>query len=182
MTTHVEIELKQLIPKAMYEALLVTYPQGRWIHQTNHYFAYNDLNVALASRIREIDGQFTLTFKQSHPKGFLETSFELLDKDERIFERSDVRAFLQEQGFNQGFNPIGSLVTDRYLVQRPYGELCIDRNEYLKTVDYELEYELNEIDEKEAQDEFFKLLQDFHVRYQQAPSKYTRFKQMWQTL
>lgn len=175
MTTQLEIELKQMVEKDVYDALIRRFPNGEMQVQTNHYFRYSDPSIPIATRVRTLDESKTLTFKTPHPKGFLETHFAVNSIDVDVFQQDDVRRFLQHHQYTGSWTPLGALTTQRYLVHWTHGELCIDSNAYLDHHDYEVEYEILDGHEKEAQAEFKALLHVYHLNHTQAKSKYGRF-------
>ena len=175
MTTHLEIELKQLVEKNVYDSLVQRFPNGKMHRQTNHYFHYSDPSVPIASRVRTLNGSNTLTFKSPHPKGFLETHFAVDSIGLEVFQQDDVRHFLHQNHYTGTWVELGSLSTQRYLVEWTHGELCLDYNTYLDHHDYEIEYEILDGHEKEAQLEFTTLLDLYQLKHTQAPSKYGRF-------
>jgi uncharacterized protein YjbK len=175
MTTQLEIELKQLIEKSVYDALIERFPDGKMQVHDNHYFRYSDPSLPIATRVRVLNASKTLTFKSPHPKGFLETHFAVNSIDVDVFQQGDVRHFLQQHHYTGTWTPLGTLTTQRYLIQWTHGELCLDFNAYLDHHDYEIEYEIQDGHEKEARSEFTALLNSYHLKHTQALSKYGRF-------
>jgi uncharacterized protein YjbK len=175
MLSHLEVELKQLISLHHYHQLLVLFPNHEVIHQVNHYFRYDDDLERIACRIRVLNKTCTLTFKQKHTQGVMEYNFPVLKADASVFELPEVKQFLDDKHLSETWSYIGALETIRHLALLAQGELCIDKNRYLNQIDYELEYETTLDKEKEATDEFMKLLNSLSIEYQPAPSKFERF-------
>jgi len=175
MISHLEVELKQVVSHATFNRLIELFPQHELLKQTNHYYRYESKDTRIACRIRELNNTLTLTFKQKHPQGVLETNFPVRTCDPSVFHLPEVKAFLEVNGLFDQWTSIGSLETHRHLVRHTFGELCIDKNYYLGQIDYELEYETSSAHEKEAKEEFLKLLNELDVVYVPASSKFERF-------
>jgi uncharacterized protein YjbK len=175
MISHVELEFKQLISESQFKHLLILYPNHHLQVQSNHYFQYEDSNQHIACRIRDLNQQLTLTFKQKHHDSVLETNFLVDSISSDVFSLPEVQTFLRIQNLSQSWTYIGCLQTERYLVEELYGELCIDKNTYLDVLDYELEYEVRVDKEKEAKHQFVQLLDQLKLVYQPAPTKFERF-------
>ena len=172
--TQVEIEYKSLLTKAEFDQLRTHFKNAKLIIQNNIYYKYKNPNIKIACRIREKDGQATLTFKQDHTIGRLETNFKKIDKHSDFFAREDVKAFLIENGFTESFDPIGALLTYRYQILEEHQEICIDENHYDSIIDYELEVE--SIDSPEsALDRFNELCEQFNIQKQTSISKFERY-------
>ncbi len=175
MISHLEVELKQLIDEDHFHRLLELFPSYELLKQTNHYFQYEDPRVRIACRVRVLNNTYTLTFKQKHKLGVIESNFTVSSCDETVFSIPEVQLFLYDQQLSGQWHAIGSLETHRHLIQHTYGELCIDKNFYLSYMDYELEYETTLKQKKEATLEFLKLLEELNIDHQPAPSKFERF-------
>lgn len=175
MISHLEVELKQLIDENHFNRLQQLFPSYELLKQTNHYFQYEDPQVRIACRVRVLNDTYTLTFKQKHKLGVIESNFTVSSCDETVFSLPEVQQFLHDQQLFGQWRAIGSLETHRHLVLHTHGELCIDRNYYLGYMDYEFEYETTLKQKKEATLEFLKLLEELNIDYQPAPSKFERF-------
>src|SRR5690625_1656793 len=85
MTQQIEIEFKTMLTKSQFNFLLTQLPFPiNPIMQTNHYFETNEFSLRskqAALRIREKATTYTLTLKEPHEEGLLETS-ERLTKTE----------------------------------------------------------------------------------------------------
>lgn len=171
---HLEIEFKQMLTKAQTHALLKHFSHAQLIEQNNTYFLYKDTSIKIATRIRTIGDKSELTFKQRSLEGVIEHHFKMNSKDEDIFKRPDVLDFLSSLNLTSTFLPIGSLLTHRYFVIEENQEICIDENQYLGHVDYELEVESLK-DPQKAQERFLEILNEFSIEKSETPSKFARF-------
>lgn len=170
--TQLEIEFKTLLSEAQFNQMMESFKHAKVIKQINHYYQYSDPTVYISCRIRTIDNFNTLTFKQVHPEGRLETDFK--DVDENAFERADVKEFLNKNNLTKSFKPIGNLLSYRKLIEEDHLEICIDENHYLGKVDYELEVE--SIDNPLITEQRFnELCEQFEIKDKINISKYKRF-------
>ncbi len=172
--TQLEIEFKTLLTKKQFDDLKNHFKDAKLIKQDNHYFKYSDPKVKVACRLREIGDKCTLTFKQDHPEGRLETNFNNMIKDSNYFIRDDVQSFLKENNFNLEFIPIGNLLTHRYQVIEAHQEICIDENFYNGNVDYELEVESID-DPLSAKKRFIEICTLFNIEAQAPITKFERY-------
>ena len=117
---------------------------------------------------------FRSTFKIKQAKGRLEVNFDVSSNDLKMFSRADVQSFLLDNGYTQAFTYLGTLTTLRRLIVETDGELCIDENHYLGKVDYELEYEVTQNEER-AFARFNDLVTTYQLSNEKAKTKYHRF-------
>ena len=131
----IEHEKKVLLSKCEYMCILNdVYEFGEEQIHINHYydtdsFGYNDLGITC--RVREKKGVYIATVKQhGAPETASEkSSYVKNEKDNSLFEGMNVKYF-------------GSMKTERRETTPCKGvTIVLDRNEYLDTVDYELEIE-----------------------------------------
>lgn len=174
MNTNLEIEYKTLLTYDQFKQLSLSFNNVPVITQINHYYQYSDELMPIAARIRQIDQHFELTFKIKQAKGRLEVNFDVLSNDILMFSREDVQTFLIENGYSQSFTYLGALTTYRRLIKEADGELCIDENHYLGIVDYELEYEVTNNEER-AYSRFNDLVTNYRLSTEKAKTKYHRF-------
>ncbi|WP_212685903.1 CYTH domain-containing protein, partial [Salmonella enterica] len=77
MAQEIEIEFKNLLTEEEYLKLLSNLPFPKYSQtQTNYYFETEDFSLKAhgsALRIREKNGNYTLTLKETHELGLLET-------------------------------------------------------------------------------------------------------------
>lgn len=170
--SHLEIEYKALLTQQQFNDLNNYFNHSQTIHQINHYFLYLDPSVHISCRIRQIDTTFTLTFKQDHTVGKLETNFIDIDFTQP-FIRQDVQTFLIENNLNKPFTLIGSLTTIRHLTLEDHCEICLDENNYCGISDYELEVE--SIDDPFYTQALFNKICDEFELIENSASKFKRF-------
>ncbi|MBP3949511.1 CYTH domain-containing protein [Bacillus suaedae] len=153
MSQEVEIEVKSMVDKNGYLTLLQAFGlnQKDAICQHNHYFESNNFSLkekGAGLRIREKDGQYTLTLKQPHTIGKLETH-QTLTVDEWLTAKKKhiIPVGAVQDQLNSLQIPInelryvGTLTTHRIEINYNSGLLCFDRSEYFDQSDYEIEFE-----------------------------------------
>lgn len=177
MTKNIEIEFKTIVSKEQYENLLQTFHlRDNVFKQVNYYFdtdSYQLNQQQIVLRIRKkSETYYKVTLKSQSDKGAFENHL-LLTKNQA--------EEMIEHGFytKDYFDHIDYFVTfkvslDNYRVSTPYldGVLFLDRCEYCQTVDYEIEYEVNNHDE--GLKTFQKFLNDHHIDYQPTKRKSER--------
>ncbi len=156
MSNAIEIEAKALVNKEQYSRLAKLFPSAPRYLQTNHYIDSPDRVLAkagIALRIREKAGAFELTLKTPLSQGLLEKSVPLTMnefaalRDFNEFPKNDLRRFLTMLDFNvDDLRILASLTTDRIDVDYQGGLLSIDRNSYGSKVDFEVEFEFNNLE------------------------------------
>ncbi len=165
MKSNLEIEYKTLITSNQYNLLVSHFiNEATLFNQTNTYFDTTPSlkERGMACRIRQINNTylFTLKIKNQVDLGVVEIEFpvlscSLLDSNiQEIFKKYDIPS-LEE---------VGSLSTLRYQIELEKGFLCLDKNTYYNTEDYEVEYELKDgyTDDLKF---FITLLQQFSIPY-----------------
>ena len=156
MSNAIEIEAKALVSKEQYSRLAKLFPSAPRYLQTNYYIDSPERVLAkagIALRIREKGGQFELTLKTPLSQGLLEKSVPLTMnefgalRDFNEFPKNDLRRFLTMLDFNvDELKILASLSTDRIDIEYEGGLLSIDRNSYGDKVDYEVEFEFNNLE------------------------------------
>ena len=156
MSNAIEIEAKVLLSQDDYRKLVKLFPDSPRYTQTNHYIDSDDRVLAangIALRIREKAGQFELTLKTPLSQGLLEKSVAITMnefcalRDFNEFPKCDLRRFLTMLDFNvDDLKILTSLSTERIDVEYQGGLLSIDRNSYSGKVDYEVEFEYNNME------------------------------------
>jgi len=156
MSNAIEIEAKCLITHEEYRALVKLFAEADRYTQTNYYIDTDKRALAaagIALRIREKAGQYELTLKTPLSQGLLEKSVPITmnefcsfrDFDE--FPKCDLTRFLTMLDFNVAeLKILTSLTTERVDVDYEGGLLSIDRNAYSGQVDYEVEFEYNNLE------------------------------------
>lgn len=170
MKPHIEKEYKMMITKEIYDYYLSNLPLKTFV-QINHYYSTD--NPSFAMRTREIDNKILFTLKERKEGYKNEYEFEIKENN---LNDSRIQELLEEFNIN---NPVyeGVMKTTRSILDLEYGEFCLDKNEYLDKVDYEIEYELYDAN-KDINDEFIELLNKANLKYERSyKSKYGRFKE-----
>ncbi len=159
MSNAIEIEAKVLVKEEDYRKLCKLFHAYPRFVQTNYYIDSEERILAkegIALRVREKYGQYELTLKTPLSQGLLEKNapltreefFAFREKGE--FPKGDHVRFLTMLDFDVStFHILTSLTTDRIDVEYEGGLLSIDKNEYAGKVDYEVEFEYNNIGDAE---------------------------------
>ena len=156
MSNAIEIEAKVLLSQADYKKLVTQFKDFPRYVQTNYYIDTEDRLLAkggIALRIREKQGNYELTLKTPLSQGLLEKNspismneFAAL-RDFNEFPKGDTARFLTMLDFNTAdLRILTSLSTERIDVEYEGGLLSIDRNSYSGHVDYEVEFEYNNLE------------------------------------
>ena len=165
MKQNLEIEYKILISHDQYKQLSSQFIGEKGL-QTNFYYDTADFKLRhqrISCRIRTIKDQSELTFKMPGPVGKNEFTFEQIDL-RSVFSQADVLAFLSQLGVNSALIHQGTLQTVRTSIHLKHGLLCLDENTYNGITDYELEYEVED-DEEKGFVEFKTLLTKINLVY-----------------
>ena len=184
MSQEIEIEFKNLLNQHEYNKLLTELPfPCEGIVQTNHYFETKDFSLkqhGAALRIREKSGKYTLTLKEPHPEGLLETHDTLTEREVELWLNGT--PLMKENVGNQlrslGIVPtelklFGSLTTERREVKDRGVLLVLDYSTYNSESDYELEIEAS--DRLSGEAAFRQILKEFDVKEKHTPNKIERF-------
>ncbi|MEW4192347.1 CYTH domain-containing protein [Bacillus altitudinis] len=182
MAQEIEIELKQLLMKEEFEQLKEYFQlKDEDFHtQTNYYFDTPQFDIKskfAALRMREKGGQWVLTLKEPHEIGLLETHqtidppaslehFHLLEGE--VADRL-VHLHIQKDQIVY----FGSLETSRAEKMIKEGLIVLDHSRYLTVEDYELEFEVSDLDIGQAA--FTALLQQFQIPPRHTKNKVVRF-------
>lgn len=172
--TELEIEYKTMLTQEQFNNLKDHFKDAILIKQNNRYFKYSDSNVHIACRIREKGNQATLTFKQDHLEGRLESNFKNIDLESDFFKHEDVLIFLNKNHLDKAFIYIGDLLTYRYQILEEHQEICIDENHYEGVIDYELEVESID-DPQSALNRFYEICDQFKINKESSISKFERY-------
>ncbi|MCR5350187.1 MAG: CYTH domain-containing protein [Acholeplasmatales bacterium] len=169
-----EIEFKSFISEDNYNSLLKEFGlENNIFKQINHYFDTDDeklLKDMIVLRIREKGNNFKLTKKTRGESGNDETHI-LLTK-EKAQE-------LLENGFNADIIGLpydvklkAELTT--YRCSTPYrnGTIFLDRSEYYGHVDYEIEFEVDDLEQ--GKQDFYRFLEKHNIPYKESIKKSKR--------
>ena len=160
MSNAIEIEAKALVSQEEYRALCKAFPNCERYRQTNYYIDSEDrvlLKEGIALRIREKDGVYELTLKTPLSQGLLEKTnnitmnqFAML-RDFEEFPDADLKRFLIMLDIDvSSLKILCSMTTERIDVPYKGGLLSLDRNSYNGVIDFEIEFEYNNMAEAEA--------------------------------
>ena len=180
MSNAIEIEAKALVDKGEYEKLIRLFPQCPRYLQTNYYIDSDNRDLAksgIALRIREKAGMLELTLKTPLSQGKLEKSEPITFNDFAAlrdfgqFPKNDLRRFLLMLDFDvEKLKILTSLSTERLDVDYDGGKISIDKNTYSGQVDYEVEFEFNNI--AAAEKKLHAFLDEHGIAYE--PSELTK--------
>ncbi|MBP2076579.1 CYTH domain-containing protein [Oceanobacillus polygoni] len=184
MTQEIEIEFKNLLEKEEYHRLLqnISFPsQGKL--QINHYFETEEFSLkeqGCAIRIREKHGKYTLTLKEPHPDGLLETHDSLTEQEAlswingTIIPKSNTSKQLLEKNIQpEKLIYCGSLSTLRRELSYKDVLLVLDYSTYNNKEDFELEIEANT--KASGLQMFNQLLEEHNIIQRITPNKIERF-------
>lgn len=174
MNVNKEIEFKTFISEAEYNSLIDEFELDNNIfNQTNYYFDTPDTKLMAEKtvlRIRQKGNSFKLTKKTRAEVGADETHI-LIARD----RANDLLA----NGFDANViglpyfvKNIAQLTT--YRASTPYkdGILFFDKSVYYDKVDYEIEYEVNDV--KQGQEDFNQFLESHQIPYRESIRKSKR--------
>ncbi len=174
MNKSLEIEYKLLITKKQYETIINNYPSHSSYVQINYYF--DTFNESLRKkrymlRIRKKDHTYEFTLKKRGESIIgVDEYNEIVDdnffqnlKNHRHVD-SQILDMLSREGICiDDLQLQHQLKTTRLDIPYANGVISIDKNEYLDTVDYEIEYEVST--SKGAISIFNKFLAPYHLTY-----------------
>jgi uncharacterized protein YjbK len=180
----IEIEFKNLLTKEEFYHLTKTFSlEQSFVSQTNYYFDTSTLslkNHGAALRIRLKKDTYTLTLKQPHDVGLLETH-ETLTKEEAqciiaggSIPNGAIATRISDLGVDTALlTYLGELTTSRAETKYEDGLLVLDHSHYLSCDDYELEYEVQ--DEERGHQSFLSFLKTHHIPERKTDNKIKRF-------
>ncbi|WP_164669455.1 CYTH domain-containing protein [Virgibacillus doumboii] len=184
MAQEIEIEYKNLLTESEFNRVLDSLPFPEETQtQTNHYFETADFSLkenGCALRIREKNGIFTLTLKEPHDTGLLETHDTLSEQEAhdwitgRFVPKKHTSKQLAAKDISlDDLTYLGSLVTDRRELKYDNVLLVLDYSTYNGTSDFELEMEA--ASEEIGREAMRKVLEKFSIEKRQTPNKIQRF-------
>lgn len=174
MTTNKEIEFKTFITKEKYDELLTSFDlKDNIFPQTNFYFDTENQDIVHSKsvlRIRQKGDKFKLTLKCHAEVGADETHIFLskekaLDMLKNGFDASII-------GCDYFVTKIAELTTHR--VSTPYknGTIFFDCSEYYGHTDYEIEYEVDSVEQGKL--DFQAFLEEYKVPFKESIRKSKR--------
>lgn len=169
-----EIEFKTYISEEQYNKLISEFQLDNNIFaQTNYYFDTEDsklLNDKTVLRIRQKGCNFKLTKK---------TRAELGADETHLFISKDKADELLSNGFDASIIGIPHFVKNvanltTYRASTPYknGVLFFDKSVYYNTTDYEIEYEVDDINE--GLRDFNVFLEEYNIEFKESIRKSKR--------
>ncbi|MFC7062808.1 CYTH domain-containing protein [Halobacillus seohaensis] len=185
MSQEIEIEFKNLLTEEEYLKLYqdLSFESVELIEQTNYYFETEDFQLrqhGAALRIRRKGDQWTLTLKQPHSEGLLETHDVLAEDDvnqwmiNRPTQTDSVENQLRELGVSLGdLRFMGSLITRRKEKSYKRTTVVLDHSFYFEKIDYELELEAPTVESGKRV--FHELLEEYNIPQRDTDNKIKRF-------
>lgn len=184
MSQEIEIEYKTILTKEEYNTLLQALPfPSEAMMQTNYYFETRDFALkehGSALRIRKKNNNYTLTLKEPHIEGILETHDRLTYEqfiawtDGQPTPMEHVTKQLQELGImEKDLYYYGALETARRTFVQDDILYVLDKSSYNNKTDYELEIEASSKEKGEAA--LRELLTKYPVSNEQSITKIERF-------
>lgn len=169
-----EIEFKTFITEEVYNSLVKEFElENNIFSQTNFYFDTEDsklLQEKTVLRIRQKGNNFKLTKKTRAEVGADET---------HIFISKDKATVLLENGFNASMigipyevNKVAELTTYRCSTPFKNGTLFFDKSVYYGNVDYEIEYEVDDV--KQGTEDFKYFLNSHNIPFKESIRKSKR--------
>lgn len=179
------MEVKSILHKQAFTALVNGFQltPDQAVTQHNHYFetpsfALKEKRAAL--RVREIAGAYTLTLKQPHQEGKLEThqplhavEWKQLKEEQRM---PDGDVYRQLASLNIPLAELayaGTLTTKRIEIAYKDGLLCFDESHFFDQVDYEIEFEGTSL--THAEETLSQLLEQYGISTRPTENKVRRF-------
>lgn len=180
---HLEIEFKTMLTQAEHRALLPYFEGLEPVRQTNYYLDTADFSLRqarVALRIRTFSDRAELTLKIPQQVGNYEYNLQLSQAeyqailDQTAFPDGEIKEILQSKGIApQAIRSLGSLTTIRHEKHTPIGLMALDESHYLGKTDYELELEVQDADQGQA--DFQAFLAQEQLEYKPGKSKIARF-------
>ncbi|WP_163972044.1 CYTH domain-containing protein [Oceanobacillus halotolerans] len=184
MTQEIEIEYKNLLSKGEFQLIKThfSFPQ-QGTSQTNYYFETKDFALkkhGCALRIRKKGDLYTLTLKEPHAEGLLETH-DIISEDIAtkwlhgmiIPQPNTSKQLASKDITGDDLVYFGNLTTTRRELSYQDALLVLDYNTYHDKTDYELEVEAPS--SKIGERVFQSILDQFSIPKRSTPNKIERF-------
>lgn len=182
MEENLEIEYKILLSREQFDNLAHYYDHLAHVYtQTNTYFTSDALQAKrIALRIREKESSYEMTVKtKAEGTGRKEYNLALTKDDARFFleggmKDNEITKMLKDMDINLSeITILCRLKTVRHDISLEGGMLSLDANYYNDQEDYEMEFELSDLEE--GKKTFASLLEKHKLQYtQNCQSKLTR--------
>ncbi len=167
MNQHLEKEYKVLLTKEQFDTLYDHLQPAVPIKQVNYYFDtihHQIQNKGGALRIREKQGSYLFTLKiRKNDDTLYEFEKQLTGNDLQALHDDEIQTLLKKHGICEPLQLIGTLTTWRAICTTDHAEICLDKNLYNDTIDYEIEYEY--LQEHDGLSHFQSILDVVHIRY-----------------
>jgi len=184
MPQEIEIEYKNIISENEYKQMLAAYPFPKEnVEQINHYFETTNQSLGsygCAIRIREKLNTYTITLKEPHPDGLLETHDRISKEtfqewlNGNIIPQPNTSRQLQKLGISsEDLVYKGHLKTIRHETSYKGVLLVLDQSEYNGIKDYE--FELEAPTKPLGTQIFTDILQEQLIPKRNTPNKIERF-------
>lgn len=176
MHTNLEQEFKTMINEEQYNKLIAEFNLENNIYkQTNYYFDtpnHDLMSIHTVLRIREKTNSFKLTKKERglNKNEALETHIFLNEQQAKNMLENGLDAQIID--IDHHVDCICSLTTYRCKTAYKDGTLFFDRNEYYGNVDYEIEYEVDNIEQ--GTNDFIEFLKDRNIKLKNCKRKSER--------
>lgn len=174
MKQNLEIEFKTFITKEKYDELLKVFKlEDNVFVQTNHYFDTPNLDLneqKIVLRIRQKQNNYKLTSKSHSDEGALETHLLLsIDEASKMLQEGFNASIIN---INSQVHKISELSTHRVTTSYKNGVIFFDKSIYYGTVDYEIEYEADSL--QQGQKDFEQFLKEYDIPFVKSISKSKR--------
>lgn len=172
----IERELKRIIHFDTYKSIWCVFNWDVVKTQINYYYDVFPFEKSkkMTIRIRSVDNLYKLQIKSACQNSYIE-KIEFEEKVPRVFPFISSEKIRAVSGLHyDDVFLIGALVTKRHIHQWSDSiTICLDKNEYLGTIDYELEIEY----EKDVTSELLTLLSEHGIRFddEKQIGKYSRY-------
>ncbi|GLB58924.1 CYTH domain-containing protein [Cytobacillus sp. NCCP-133] len=184
MSKNIEIEFKNIVTSDEFSRLMQFFEIGEhdFTEQVNHYFDTPEFSLkssGSALRIREKNGSFELTLKQSHPEGLLETNEYLTQSEVQQMLKTgkitsqQIQKLIEKMSIaTHKLQYFGTLSTARAEKKHLNGLAVLDHSRYLNKEDFELEYEVS--NREEGHSAFLNLLEQLNIPVRNTENKIKR--------
>ena len=182
MSVNLEFEAKSMLSKQDYEKLAKEFSNPQKYIQTNYYISAKNLSKDVGIRIRKKYKDFELTIKVNLGDHKKEINQKISRKSLiffrifRIFPKGEVFSYLIQNRVEnlKNLHIIGKMKTTRIDVNFDTSLISIDKSQYNKLVDYEIECEDSSFPIAETQ--LIKFLETRNIEYKKSKySKLARF-------
>ena len=179
MSKELEIEFKTLLTKEEYENLCSKFNKVGNL-QTNYYFdspRFTLKATEIGLRVRKSD-KYVMTLKRKKGYALQEISEPI---SEEVFNQLLIDGIIPVEEIKNELEDVlkGQIVVNymtlsTFRISFPYkkGIICIDKCEYVDTVDYELEYEATTYEGGKR--EFVEIVREFGIAYKKSKPKMKR--------